>query len=125
MCLGCSVAAPSVLLPPVHRHTCIATCIAACAPTPLATGLCVLSAPHSHAALHPPCAHRTVPSLHPCAPPQHPSAASNAKGPYLPKELTEHRPTLQSEYSKLVLEQALDAALEEARRGKEPAAAKA
>ncbi len=50
---------------------------------------------------------------------QHPSAASNPKGPYLPKELTEHRPTLQSEYSKLVLEQALDAALEEARKSKQ------
>lgn len=49
----------------------------------------------------------------------HPSAASNPKGPYLPKELTEHRPTLQSEYSKLVLEQALDAALEEARKSKQ------
>ncbi|GLC45121.1 hypothetical protein PLESTB_001470800 [Pleodorina starrii] len=46
----------------------------------------------------------------------HPSAATNAKGPYLPKELTEHRPTLQSEYSALVLEAALDAALEEARK---------
>lgn len=46
---------------------------------------------------------------------QHPSAASNPKGPYLPKELTEHRPSLQSEYSKLALEAALDSALEEAR----------
>lgn len=45
----------------------------------------------------------------------HPSAASNPKGPYLPKELTEHRPSLQSEYSKLALEAALDSALEEAR----------
>ncbi|KXZ52901.1 hypothetical protein GPECTOR_8g280 [Gonium pectorale] len=49
----------------------------------------------------------------------HPSAASNPKGPYLPKDLTEHRPTLQSEYSKLVLETALDAALEEARKAKQ------
>ncbi|PNH01361.1 hypothetical protein TSOC_012751 [Tetrabaena socialis] len=48
----------------------------------------------------------------------HPSAASNPKGPYLPKELTEHRPSLQSEYSKLVLEAALDAALVEARKSK-------
>jgi hypothetical protein len=57
--------------------------------------------------------------LHGCAAPQTRSAASNPKGPYLPKELTAHRPSLQSEYSKLVLEQALDAAIDEARKAKQ------
>lgn len=52
------------------------------------------------------------------------SAAANPKGPYLPKDLTEHRPTLQSEYSKLILEQALDAALEDARKAKSERLAK-
>jgi len=45
-----------------------------------------------------------------------PSAAANPKGPYLPKEVTEHRPTLHSEFQKLALEAALDAALDEARK---------
>jgi hypothetical protein len=49
---------------------------------------------------------------------QYPSAAANPKGPYLPKEVTEGRPTLHSEFHKLRLEQALDAALIEARDNK-------
>lgn len=49
---------------------------------------------------------------------QHPSAATNPKAPYLPKELTEHRPSLHTEYQKLALEAALDAALDEARAKK-------
>ncbi len=49
---------------------------------------------------------------------QLPSAAENPSGPYLPKELTEHRPTLQSEFQKLALEAALDAALEDVRKRK-------
>jgi hypothetical protein len=48
----------------------------------------------------------------------YPSAAANPKGPYLPKEVTEGRPTLHSEFQKLRLEQALDAALIEARDNK-------
>ena len=50
--------------------------------------------------------------------PQLESAATNPRGPYLPKEVTENRPTLQSEFQKLRLEQALDAALEEIRANK-------
>jgi len=46
---------------------------------------------------------------------QIPSAAANPKGPYLDKELTAHRPSLQSEYQNLALEAALDAALADAR----------
>jgi hypothetical protein len=46
---------------------------------------------------------------------QLPSAAANPKGPYLPKEVTENRPTLHSEFQKLALERALDAAIAEAR----------
>lgn len=49
---------------------------------------------------------------------QIPSAAANPKGPYLPKELTEHRPSLQSEFQNLALEQALDAALANAREAR-------
>jgi len=47
-----------------------------------------------------------------------PSAATNPHGPYLPKEVTEHRPTLHSEFQKLRLEAALDAALSEVKEGK-------
>ncbi len=39
------------------------------------------------------------------------SAALNPNGPYLPKEVTEQRPTLQSEFQQLQLERAIDAAL--------------
>ena len=46
---------------------------------------------------------------------QLPSAAANPKGPYLDKELTAHRPSLQSEYQNLALEAALDAALKDAK----------
>lgn len=53
---------------------------------------------------------------HPCT--QLPSAASNPKGPYLPKEVTENRPTLHSEFQALALEKALDAALAELRSKK-------
>lgn len=52
-----------------------------------------------------------------------PSAASNPKGPYLPKDVTEHRPTLHSEYQKLALEAALDAAIDDAAKKKEGKAA--
>ncbi|KAF5839779.1 hypothetical protein DUNSADRAFT_18657 [Dunaliella salina] len=45
-----------------------------------------------------------------------PSAAANPKGPYLDKEVTSHRPSLQSEYQNLALEAALDSALADARR---------
>lgn len=55
--------------------------------------------------------------------PQNPGAASNPRGPYLPEEVTAHRPTLHSEYQKLVLEEALDAALAEVRAKKQQAAA--
>lgn len=43
-----------------------------------------------------------------------PSAATNPNGPYLPKAVTQDRPTLHSEFSKLRLEAAVDAALKEA-----------
>uniref|UniRef100_A0A7S0UT38 Uncharacterized protein n=1 Tax=Polytomella parva TaxID=51329 RepID=A0A7S0UT38_9CHLO len=46
----------------------------------------------------------------------HPSAASNPRGPYLPKELTDQRPDLHSEYQNLLLETALDAALDDIRQ---------
>lgn len=57
-----------------------------------------------------------MPSL--LSPAQLPSAAANPKGPYLDKETTAHRPSLQSEYQNLALEAALDAALAEARSRK-------
>lgn len=53
-----------------------------------------------------------------CRDAQLPSAAANPRGPYLPHEVTEHRPSLHSEFGKLRLEQALDAALQEARDAK-------
>lgn len=56
---------------------------------------------------------------------QHPSAATNPKGPYLPKELTAHRPSLHSEYQKIVLEEALDAAITDLRNKRREAAATA
>lgn len=55
---------------------------------------------------------------------QLPSAASNPKGPYLPKELTAQRPDLHTEFQNLALEQALDAALDELRANKKPQAGK-
>lgn len=53
--------------------------------------------------------------------PQAPSQASQVKGPFLPKELADARPTLQSEYHKLILETALDAALVDIRKEKQSA----
>ena len=52
---------------------------------------------------------------------QFPSAATNPKGPYLPKDLTQHRPSLQSEFQNLTLEVALDTAIAEARAKKQRA----
>ena len=46
---------------------------------------------------------------------QLPSAATNPLGPYLPKEVTEGRPNLHTEFQRLRLEAAVDAALAEAR----------
>lgn len=51
----------------------------------------------------------------------YPSAASEPKGPYLPKELADKRPTLQSAYADIVLEQTIDAMLEDIKRKKERA----
>jgi len=83
-------------------------------PSHAATHACMLSHPGSyldmlHAGLSQP------PRAHARTRMQIPSAAANPKGPYLKKELTEHRPTLQSEFQNLALEAALDSALEEAR----------
>ncbi len=68
-----------------------------------------------------------APGMHACnrLMPQLPSAAANPKGPYLPPELTEHRPTLHSEFQKLALERALDDALAEVRKNKAAATAAA
>lgn len=70
-----------------------------------------------------PCMPLTRPLHAPACPSaQLPSAAANPKGPYLPKELTEHRPSLHTEFQKLALETALDAALLEVRSKKAAAA---
>lgn len=50
---------------------------------------------------------------------QSPTAASNPAGPYLPLEVTKDRPTLQSVYQEVQLEEALDAALAEAKLRKQ------